>query len=377
MADHPSIVRSDARRRTARRTRVLHVISSLHGGGAERVLLTLLDGLPEVSQTLAVAGAGALLPLVPRSVPIRSAGTALALAELMVRVRPDVVHTWLDDSLLMTVAAAAQLAVPIVHRIYNVPSLQAAYEPSAPDRRGRMARALSAATRVVALSATAADDAARFYGIEPPQVIYNGFPLAGARAANSAPIARADGRFVILSVARLAPEKGQATLIEAVRRIARAHPQVDVWLAGIGPLEGELRRQAADAGLADRVTFLGFREDVSRLHAAADLFVFPSLTEGFGNAFGEALVGGLPIVASDLPVIRRELLGGAPAAWLHPPGDASALAVALEALVSDAGARARLAAHARAAGARFAVGAMLDAYRSLYARLAEETRAAA
>ena len=62
------------RRGPARRTRVMHVISSLHGGGAERVLLTLLHGLPEVSHTLAIAGDGSLLPLVPagRQDPVRA-----------------------------------------------------------------------------------------------------------------------------------------------------------------------------------------------------------------------------------------------------------------------------------------------------------------
>ena len=180
-----------------------------------------------------------------------------------------------------------------------------------------------------------------------------------------------------MNVARLAAEKGQACLIEAVGRIARRHPHVELWMAGIGPLEGELRRQAAAAGVAGRVTFLGFREDVADLLASADLFAFPSLTEGFGNAFGEALVAGLPIVASDLPVIRDELLAGAPAAWLHPPGDVSALAVALDALVSDAGARARLAARARGAGERFRVGRMLDQYRALYSQFAERSRVAA
>ena len=71
----------------------------------------------------------------------------------MARARPDVVHTWLDDSLRMAATPAAHLAIPVVHRIYNVPSVQHLYYPSASGRRDAIGSALHAAAHVVALSA--------------------------------------------------------------------------------------------------------------------------------------------------------------------------------------------------------------------------------
>lgn len=359
------------------RRRVLHVISSFDGGGAERVLLTLLSGLVDHEQHLALAGSGSLLPMVPSSVPIHAAGTEPEIATVMEQVRPDVVHTWLDNSLLATIAPAAYLGIPLVHRLYNVPSVQKVYEPGGPGHNELMARALRAATKVVSLSATAADDAVTFYGIARPEVIVNGFPLAGERGTGQSTVRKPDGRFVILNVARLAVQKGQATLVEAFGRIAPAHPHVDLWIAGIGPLEADLRARAAACGVTDRVTFLGFQEDVNALHAQADLFVFPSIFEGFGNALGEALLAGLPIIASDLDVIRRDVLAGDRAALLVDVGDVSGLAAAMTRLVTSETERLTLGRRARYVGRQFTVDRMLRAYRQVYAGLAEQVRAAA
>ncbi len=117
-------------------------------------------------------------------------------------------------------------------------------------------------------------------------------------------------------------------------RVAKTHDNLEVWLAGVGPLEAALRAQAEQLGIAERVRFLGFHEDVTALHAAADLFIFPSLSEGFGNALVEALVAGLPVVASNLPAIRHDMLGGEPA-----PQDAGASGTAARWPVSGPTAR--------------------------------------
>ncbi len=361
---------SKSRSKLPRSPRVLHVISSFDGGGAERVLLTLLNGLTDLPQHLALGGDGALLPLVSPAVPVHPVRTEEQLADLMRRVRPDVVHTWLDNSLLMTVVPAAQLGVPVVHRIYNMPSVNQVYEPCAPGNHQKLARALRAIARVVSLSETAAEDAETFYGIARPPVIHNGFPLAGERSREGTRFKKPVGRLVILNVARLGVQKGHTYLADAFARIADRHPLAELWIAGIGPQEETLRAQAAAAGVTDRVRFMGFQEDVSALHAEADLFVFPSLSEGFGNALGEAMLAGLPIVATDLPVIRRDVLGGQAAAELFPPGDSVALARILDRLLADPSARAALGARACQASVRFEVGRMLDQYRQVYYELA-------
>ncbi len=364
---------------TRRRRRVLHVTSSLGGGGAERVLLTVLAGLTELSHALVLpAGApAALLPLVPASVPIRIVRGERDLADVVRTTRADVVHTWLDGSLVHAAPVAARLGVPLVHRLCNVSSEVEAHEPAGAAHHAMMSSALRSATRVVALSATAADDAVRFYGIGRPEVIVNGLPLAGTRTGGAPPVSKRPGQFVILAVGRFTPQKGHGCLIEAFAQVATRYPYAEVWLAGVGDLDATLHAQAARLGVAERVRFLGFQEDVAALHTAADLFAFPSVFEGFGNALVEALLAGLPVVASDLPVIRHDVLGDRSAARLVAPGDAGALAAALDRLIPDAAARAALGAAGREAAAPFHVIHMLEAYRRLYAGVAGTTRVAA
>lgn len=359
----------------ATRPRVLHVIGSLDGGGAERVLLTVLHGLPEVTHALAAGAGGALLPLVPTAIPVSPAATARELAELMATWRPEVVHTWLDGSLLSAIVPAAHLGVPVVHRLYNVPSGMAAHERHEANRREQMRHALGATTAVCALSSAAADDAVAYYGIARPRVVLNGVPLAGARG-NTAAAPRRRGP-VVLAVGRLAPEKGHTHLIDAVARLSGRHPSLELWLAGVGRCEPALRAQVHAARLDSQVRFLGFCEDVNALYAAADVFVCPSLTEGFGNAVAEALTAGVPVVASDLPAIRHDMLADAPGARLVPAADPASLAAALDELLCDAAARATLAATGRIVARRLGVERMLADYQALYADLAELSRAAA
>lgn len=356
--------------------RILHITSSLDGGGAERVLLTVLEGLKEFQQTLALGGSGSLVPFVPARVRVERAVTARELVALMLRVQPDVIQTWFDESLLIAMPVAAQLGIPLVHRLYNVPSLQDQFYSISADRHAMVGRALRATTQIVSLSNAASADAAAFYGIAPPPVIHNGFPLAGRRGVAPVPEKPQDAA-VILSVGRLASEKGHTHLIEAVRQLADRHPRVELWLAGVGPIEGALRWQAKQAGLESRVRFLGFQEDVTALHAAADVFVFPSLTEGFGNALAEALVAGLPVIVSDLPVVRTDLCPDGRGAMVVPPANPSALSEAVHALLSDPARRRMLAIEARQIGERFAVAHMLNSYAHLYRRVASEVAHAA
>ncbi|MFC4451727.1 glycosyltransferase family 4 protein [Halorussus aquaticus] len=104
-----------------------------------------------------------------------------------------------------------------------------------------------------------------------------------------------------LTVRRLSPRMGHGMLLRAFARLARERPDVHLHVAGDGPLREELERTAADLGVADRVTFLGYvpDEDLPRAYATADCFVLPTRRlEGFGLATLEALASGTPVVAT-------------------------------------------------------------------------------
>jgi glycosyltransferase involved in cell wall biosynthesis len=101
-----------------------------------------------------------------------------------------------------------------------------------------------------------------------------------------------------------------------------------------GHATDELNRIAQQMRLNGHVRFLGHRDDIPDLLAAADVFVFPSLYEGLGGSLIEAMALGLPIVASDIPAIR-EVVEPEGNAVIVPPGDAEALARGIERVLND------------------------------------------
>ncbi len=104
---------------------------------------------------------------------------------------------------------------------------------------------------------------------------------------------------ILLYVGRLAKEKNMATLFEMAALVFRQDPSLRLWLVGDGPYRSECVRMARDFGIGDRVKFVGFvpRDQVDQYYAAADLFVFASITETQGLVVQEAMTYGLPAVA--------------------------------------------------------------------------------
>jgi glycosyltransferase involved in cell wall biosynthesis len=128
----------------------------------------------------------------------------------------------------------------------------------------------------------------------------------------------------LLNVGRLSPEKGQDLLLQAFARVAQDHPAIRLKFAGIGPLEADLRRIAAENGVADRVEFLSFVKDMPRLYADIDLLVQSSLTEGLPNVILEGAYLRVPMLATTVGG-TAEVVEHARSAWLIPPGSAAAL----------------------------------------------------
>ena len=137
---------------------------------------------------------------------------------------------------------------------------------------------------------------------------------------------------VIGCVARLRPEKGQATLLRAAARLTERWPDLAVVLIGDGPEEQGLRALAAELGIAGRVCFAGHQPNRPNPHAVFDVSVLASDHEGFPNTVVEAMAAGRPVVASDVggvpDAVRHEKTG-----LLTPPRDSSAVAAALARLL--------------------------------------------
>ena len=148
-------------------------------------------------------------------------------------------------------------------------------------------------------------------------------------------------KLVIGVVAKLWEGKGHADLIRAVSLLHKQGHEVQLLVAGEGPLEADLRKLSGDLGVAADVVFAGFRTDIPELTEAVDIAVLPSHFEGMGRVLLEAMARGKPVVATTV--------GGIPEIVLHektgilvPPGNAEQLAGALERLICDRALRSEL-----------------------------------
>jgi len=185
----------------------------------------------------------------------------------------------------------------------------------------------------------------------------------------------------VITVANLRVEKGHETLIAAAAAVARSNPDVRFQVVGGGPRRSELDALAHAKGVADRMEFLGHRDDVPALLQAADLYVLPSRSEAFPNGAIEAMAAGLPVIASGVGGLRQ-LIDHGRTGLLVPPGDPDALAAAIDSLVADPMRAHGLGAAARAdVVARYSFDRMVQAFEQLFedqwrGRLALRTQAA-
>lgn len=145
--------------------------------------------------------------------------------------------------------------------------------------------------------------------------------------------------FNIFFVGRLSPEKGVATLIRAASHLSDIVPNILVHIMGGGPLLEQLRELAQSLGLSENVRFYDHldHEKVPAHLVEADIFVMPSLVEGFSNAVVEAMAMGKPIVGSDVGMLREIYRYNA--GILFKPGEDNSLAKAILHLYRDEEAR--------------------------------------
>ena len=177
------------------------------------------------------------------------------------------------------------------------------------------------------------------------------------------------GKRVVLVVARLVPIKNVRLVVEAVAMVRARVPDTRLVIVGDGPEREALRARAVELDFADSVTFAGSvpQRDTPGFYRAADVFALPSDFDNSPNAVLEAMACGLPVVATDVGGVRElvvDRVGGA----IVPPGDAPAMAKALELYLAQPDAACAAGAHNRLkASADFSWRAsalqLLDVYR--------------
>jgi glycosyltransferase involved in cell wall biosynthesis len=213
---------------------------------------------------------------------------------------------------------------------------------------------------VIANSAFTADGVSSVFPGVPTRVLHYPLSLAqsgqGARPIDvRAQLATPPDAVVLVQVSRLEAWKGHSILLEALRHL-RDVPQWHCWIVGGAQRPAEhaylaaLQRQASEAGIGDRVRFLGHRDDVRDVLGAADIFCQPNASpEPFGIVLVEALAARLPVVAAASGGAREVV--DRSCGELVAPGDATALAGVLRWLIADGGSRRALGAQGPARAA--------------------------
>lgn len=286
--------------------------------------------------------------------------------------------------------ALSGLPAPLVCIEHRVSSLDDIRVPSAlkPILPALFRLSRRRAAQIIAVSRDNAETLTRLYGLDPAhiEVVHNGVSLPSfdaafvtkARADVRAELRLAPDARIVLTLARLAPNKGHCYLIEAMPEVIQRFPNVHFVFAGAPDEQTALAQMAAALSVDDHLHILGFRTNTICLLAAADAFVLPSLAEGLPLAVIEALAAGLPVVATRV--------GGVPEVVCHgengllvPPADAAALQDALlRVLELDDATRLRWQQHARQTAQGFTAEAMaertLGVYRSALTKAAAARR---
>jgi glycosyltransferase involved in cell wall biosynthesis len=338
--------------------RVHALIDSLTWGGAETLLADFAVGAPAAGIDLSVGylqdfngspSADALRArgIEPELVGVRKlldAESMWRVVRHVARIRPDVLHTHLGAADVQGTIAARTLGIPSVSTIHLVapPTMASAARREAARER-LMARARRHGSRRVIAVSEAARAAYLRAGLDDDRhviTVHNGISIrtpAVARALTRWSLGIAPGAPVIAMASVLRAGKGHDVAFAAMRRLLPRFPDLQLIVAGDGPLRAEVERQAADLGQA--VRFLGFRRDVLDLLAASDVLLLPSRMDAFPTNLLEAAAVGVPAVATAVGGIPEIIEDGATGLLIPDPPTPAALDLALGRLLEDDGLR--------------------------------------
>ena len=369
-------------------TRVVHVVLSLDVGGLERIVLDLarigrrrgespvIVTVDRPGQLAKVAEASGV-PVVCLNADADDRPAACPRAEaVLTKLRPGVVHTHQIAAAKVVAPAARRLSIPVAHTEHGDAFARAAGPAARAKLRWVYTRAARDIDRFCCVTPEIAKAVARYGTVRSPEVVPNGVALpesendcTGVRAELGIPA----GAFVVGSVGRLNEVKRYDLLVRAVAEMRMSRSDVCLLLVGDGPELPRLTALVGELNLTPFVRFAGYRACPERYYPALDVFALTSRSEGFPVSLLEAWAAGKPAVVTavgGLPGVVADGLNG----LLVPPGDASAVAVALARLYNKVDVRRAMGAAGRATvEAHYTLDRVADRYAEIYRRIGAAT----
>lgn len=321
-------------------TRVLHLFVSLPVGGAENLLLSVLQRLDADrfrSVVCCIGDKGIIgkrveelgIPVIELG-KLRRGGWDGSVVEDLLRVIGEqgiaLLHSHLYHANFYGRLAARRAGIPCIASIHNTYTRPKWHRRLINRYLGRYT------ARFIAGSEEIRRDIVRYDGIDPAkiEVIANAIDLGRAESTLSREAARlrlgvAADAVVLGTIGRLEEQKGHRFLLQALALLAQRNLHPQLLLVGDGRLQQPLRDEARALGVDGQVQMLGTRDDLGDLLRAMDLFVMPSLWEGLSLAMLTAMAAGLPVIATDVGGVAQ-VLGENERGYRLAAGDAQALA---------------------------------------------------
>ncbi len=326
------------------RKRVLFLLPSLAGGGAERAVVMLLRHMNRArfDPHLALAEAtGPYLSELPKDLAVHDLKTRRVrysgpgFLRLIWKLRPHVVVSSLPELNMATVLGKAFM--PRGTRLLLVEQIAVGAHLADSRKHPGIWRWLyrhlyTRADKVICVADYVLADMEERCGIPRQKLlrIYNPVDVERVRRLAEKPCpACSDSHPHFVAVGRLVAQKGIDILLRAMVEVRARIPAAELTLVGEGPLKSELEKQAQQLGLGQAAHFAGFQSNPYPYIKRADVFALSSRYEGLPLALLEALAVGTPVVATDCPGGIREVLADCSMGWLVPPLDAARLAEAM------------------------------------------------
>ncbi|NDJ17879.1 glycosyltransferase family 4 protein [Myxacorys almedinensis] len=363
-------------------TFVIHAVTS---GGAERVMSILANAWAAKgwSITLLTFDDGSAPPFYPinpqvKHIPLGVLGSSsnllAATRHNIKRIRtlrsairasqPDIIVSFLDTTNVLTLLATQQLGIPVIVNEQIHPAMWSI---------GRIWEWLRQWSYPNASQVVAVTERALSYF--SPQVQARGCVIpnpALAVESSEQPLTPYLAKPSLIAMGRLDGQKGFDLLLAAFAQLKDRHPEWTLTILGEGALRAELESLREQLELSDRVHFLGVVNNPNDFLKQADIFVMSSRFEGFPNALCEAMACGLAVISADCPSGPSEIIRHGVDGLLVPTENVSALAGAMERLMSDTEERNRLASHAPEVTERFSLEKIIEMWENLLAKVIQK-----
>ena len=364
------------------------VTPSLFCGGAERVVVSLAEGFQKYGhQVTVITGTEKdtdfyQLPPGVERLPLGIMGVSKnpldairsnlnrvsALKKAIALSDPDIVMAHLTETNVLTILATVGTDYPVIVTEHCDPNLIS---------YGRFWETLRRfiypfATKLSSVS-QGVEDYFTWLPQNKKQVIYNPFFVsANASSQIEIPPGVNPERKWIMSMGRLTNQKGFDILLKAFAKVAPKYPDWQLIILGEGELRGELEQLKADLNLGEQAVLPGRVKNPFLLMERSQFFVMSSRFEGFPMAHGEAMLCGLPVIATDCPSGPRELVRDGVDGILIPNQDESALTAAIERLITNPEEREQFAKSAPDVGTRFSLEKIIQDWIDLSDRAIKE-----